>query len=69
MADTYIFLPGVSGPTKIKAVDQLDGTYALKITTTAGAGTSVFLPGATGPIKVQVVSQGDGTYALLASGS
>jgi hypothetical protein len=33
MADTYIFLPGIAGPTKIKAVDQGDGTYALKVTT------------------------------------
>jgi hypothetical protein len=67
MADSYIFMPGVRGPTRIKAVDQGDGTYALKVTTTPGSGTSVFFPGVNGPIKVQVVSQGDGTYALLAA--
>jgi hypothetical protein len=67
MADSYVFLPGVSGPTKIKAVDRGDGTFALKTTTTTGSGTSVFLPGRTGPVKIKAVDQGDGTYALLAT--
>lgn len=65
MADTSVFLSGPVGAVKIKAVDQGNGTYALKVTTTDGSGTTVYLPGPTGPTAVKVVSQGDGTYALL----
>lgn len=51
-------------------VDQGDGTFARKVTTTDGAGVVGYVGALTVggvPIAVRFVEQGDGTYAELVS--